>query len=162
MESLLFLAPFVVLGVAVLFIAFSGGPGRAREAYMTRGGRGFRVVILAIYLALGVGVPVAVIAARGDALGAGRLAATPEDATLARGKELFAQTCATCHSLGAVNARGVTGPSLDELGEMTPERVLTAIETGGTGKGLMPAKLLEGEDAQAVAEYLAAVAGKSR
>ena len=39
MEVLAFLIPFVLLGAAVVFIAFSGGPGAAREAYLTRGGR---------------------------------------------------------------------------------------------------------------------------
>ena len=39
MELIFFLAPFVVLGVGVLFVAFSGGPGRARQAYLTGGRR---------------------------------------------------------------------------------------------------------------------------
>ena len=60
------------------------------------------------------------------------------------GKELFRQTCATCHTLAAANAHGVTGPNLDEIGEMTEERVLQAIEVGGTGQKRMPAGLLEG------------------
>ena len=34
---------------------------------------------------------------------------------------------------------------------MTEERVLTAIKVGGTGQKRMPAGLLEGEDAEAVA-----------
>jgi len=76
------------------------------------------------------------------------------------GKELFRQTCASCHTLAAANARGVTGPDLDEIGEMTEDRVLGAIELGGTGQKRMPAGLLEGDDAEAVAKYLTAVAGK--
>jgi mono/diheme cytochrome c family protein len=79
---------------------------------------------------------------------------------LEEGKELFRQTCATCHTLAAANARGVTGPDLDEIGEMTEERVLTAIKVGGTGQKRMPAELLEGPDAEAVAKYVSAVAGK--
>ena len=43
MEVLLVLVPFSLAGVAVIFIAFSGGPAAAREAYLTRGGRGFRI-----------------------------------------------------------------------------------------------------------------------
>lgn len=162
MEVVLFLIPFVVLGSAVLFIAFSGGPGKAREAYLKRGNTTFRLTILVLYLVLVIGIQVAIIAARGDSLGAGRLAATPMTPEQTEGKQLFAQTCATCHTLGAANARGVTGPNLDNIGEVTPERIVTAIENGGTGQDRMPAGLLEGENAQAVADYVSAVAGKSR
>ena len=35
----------VLAGIVVIFIAFSGGPGAAREAYLTRGGRVFTVVM---------------------------------------------------------------------------------------------------------------------
>ena len=58
-----------------------------------------------------------------------------------------------------MNARGVTGPDLDEIGEVTRERVEGAIKNGGTGQGRMPAGLYEGEDARKVADYVAAVAG---
>ena len=58
-----------------------------------------------------------------------------------------------------MNARGVTGPDLDEIGEVTRERILNAIENGGTGQGRMPANLYQGEDARKVADYVAAVAG---
>ena len=43
---------------------------------------------------------------------------------------------------------------------MTPERVKTAIRVGGTGQKRMPAALLEGEDAEAVANYVSEVAGQ--
>ena len=39
MEVLIVLVPFVLAGLAVMFIAFFGGPSAAREAYLTRGGR---------------------------------------------------------------------------------------------------------------------------
>ena len=51
MEVLLVLVPFVVAGLAVIFIAFSGGPAAAREAYLTRGGRAFRIAIPLLYVA---------------------------------------------------------------------------------------------------------------
>jgi mono/diheme cytochrome c family protein len=38
--------------------------------------------------------------------------------------------------------------------------VLNAIENGGTGQGRMPAGLLQGEDAEDVAAYVASVAGQ--
>ena len=161
MEVIAFLAPFVLLGVGVIFVAFSGGPGRAREAYLTRGGRFFRFSMLLLYAALGLAVPALVIADRDPAEG-GTAPLRNETASsdLENGKELFRQTCTACHSLEAANARGVTGPNLDEIGEMTVERVTRAIRVGGTGQDRMPAGLLEGEDAELVAKYLAEVAGK--
>jgi cytochrome c553 len=153
--------PFVLLGIAVVFIAFSGGPGAAREAYLTRGGKLFRVGIPVAYVLLGIGVPAAVIATRSEAEGGkGQLRSESLSPKLQRGKDLFRQTCATCHTLGAVNARGVTGPDLDTLGQIDKQRVLNAIRRGGTGQGRMPAGLLQGQDADAVAAYVSAVAGK--
>jgi mono/diheme cytochrome c family protein len=161
MEVLAFLAPFVLLGVGIIFVAFSGGPGRAREAYLTKGGRFFRFSMALLYALLGLAVPALIIADRGQSQG-GTPPLQHEEASseLEEGKELFRQTCAACHTLAAANARGVTGPDLDEIGEMTEERVLQAIEVGGTGQKRMPAALLEGEDAEAVARYVTAVAGK--
>ncbi|MEA2406693.1 MAG: cytochrome [Thermoleophilaceae bacterium] len=161
MEVLLVLVPFVIVGLSVMFIAFWGGPSAAREAYLTRGGRFFTVAMLALYLALGVAVPAAVIAARGESEGAvGSLRDKEITGKEAEGKDLFIQTCKSCHTLAAVNAHGVTGPNLDELGGLDKQRVLQAIKRGGTGSGRMPAELLDGEDAEAVAIYVADVAGR--
>jgi mono/diheme cytochrome c family protein len=156
-----FLVPFVLLGVGVIFVAFSGGPGKAREAYLTKGGGFFRFSMALIYLALGVAVPVLIIAGNEESEG-GTPPLQHEEASadLEEGKELFRQTCTSCHTLAAANARGVTGPDLDDVGEMTEERVLTAIKVGGTGQKRMPAGLLEGQDAEAVAKYVTAVAGQ--
>jgi mono/diheme cytochrome c family protein len=161
LQIVLFLIPWLVIGFGIVFVAFSGGPGRAREAYLTGGRRAFRVVIPLLYLALGVAVPALVLSSRGEATGAtDQLASEDLGKDLERGKDLFRQTCASCHNLDAVNARGVTGPDLDAIGEMTPQRVLSAIEKGGTGQKRMPAGLLEGENARAVAQYVAKVAGR--
>jgi mono/diheme cytochrome c family protein len=161
MEVLIVLVPFVVAGLVVIFVAFSGGASAAREAYLTRGGRFFTVTMVLLYLALGVAVPAAVIAARGEAEGAtGSLRSKEISGKLEEGKQLFIQTCKSCHTLEAVNAHGVTGPNLDELAPLDKQRVLNAIERGGTGTGRMPPNLLEGEDADAVAAYVAAVAGR--
>jgi cytochrome c553 len=161
MEVLLVIVPFLVLGIGVLFVAFAGGGGAAREAYLTRGGRLFPIVIVVIYVALGIAVPAAVIAARGEAEGGvGALRTEQPTAQLEDGKELFISTCKSCHTLGAVQATGVTGPNLDELGGLDQERVLNAIENGGTGQNRMPAGLLQGEDAEAVAAYVEQVAGQ--
>jgi mono/diheme cytochrome c family protein len=161
MGFLIVIVPFVVVGLTVIFIAFSGGPSAAREAYLTRGGRIFTFSMLALYLALGVAVPAAVIASRGEAEGGtGSLRSKGISGKLEDGKDLFIQTCKSCHTLAAVNAHGVTGPNLDQLGGLDKQRVLSAIKRGGTGTGRMPPGLLDGADADAVATYVAAVAGR--
>ena len=161
MEWLFVIAPFLVIGIGVFFVAFFGGPGGAREAYMTGGRRSFPLVILLIYVALGIAVPAAVIASRGESEGGvGSLRTEKADARQEQGKELFIATCKSCHKLDAVQATGVTGPDLDDLGGIDRERVLNAIENGGTGQGRMPAGLLRGEDAEDVATFVARVAGQ--
>ena len=161
MEVIAFLLPFVLLGAAVLFVAFSGGPGAARQAYLTGGNRGFRIVFPVLYVALGLVVPALILAGRHEAAGGtGALKNEELSVQAEQGKNLFRQQCASCHSLAAVNARGVTGPNLDQIGEMTVQRVVGAIRNGGTGQGRMPAGLLEGEDAEAVGAYVAKVASK--
>ena len=161
MEVLIVIVPFVAVGLVVMFIAFFGGLSAAREAYQTRGGRIFTFAVLLLYLALGVAVPAAVIAARGEALGAtGSLRAEEPTPKEELGKQLFIETCKSCHTLEAVQAHGVTGPNLDELSGIDKQRVLNAIKKGGTGSGRMPPALLGGEDADAVAAYVADVAGR--
>jgi cytochrome c553 len=160
MEVLLVVVPFLVLGIGVLFIAFSGGPAAAREAYLTRGGRFFKVAIPLLYVALGIAVPAAVIASRGESEGGvGKLRSESISTNDEDGKKLFLQTCASCHNLDAVQAGGNTGPDLDTLG-VDKQRVLNAIKRGGTGDGRMPAGLLAGEDSNDVATYVAKVAGQ--
>lgn len=75
------------------------------------------------------------------------------------GRDLFASSCGSCHVLDAADTTGDVGPDLDDLAP-DEQRVLAAIENGGTGAGAMPANLLEGTEAQQVAEYVAAVAGR--
>jgi cytochrome c553 len=160
MQVLLVVVPFLVFGIGVLFIAFTGGPAAAREAYLTRGGRFVKVAIPLLYLALGVAVPAAVIASRGESEGGvGKLRSESLSKKDESGKVLFRETCWSCHNLDAVQAGGVTGPDLDTLG-VDRQRVLNAIKRGGTGDGRMPAGLLLGEDADDVATYVAKVAGQ--
>src|SRR3954454_14761159 len=164
MEIVGFLVPWLLVGLAVIFVSFSGGPGGAREAYMTRGRRTFGIVIVLLYLGIGIAVPAVVIASRGAREGNSEQLSQKKvrDATaqVKTGRQLFAERCAACHNLDAANARGVTGPDLDKIGTVTPPRVLSAIRIGGTGQLRMPARLLQGKNAKDVAAFVAAVAGK--
>ncbi len=161
MVVLLVLVPFLVAGIVVIFIAFSGSPGAAREAYLTRGGRVFTFVIVLIFVGCGIAIPAAVIASRGESVGAvGPLRTEEASTSLEEGKTLFIETCKSCHTLAAVEAHGVTGPNLDDLAPLDKQRVLNAIKRGGTGQDRMPKGLLQGEDAQKVATYVSQVAGQ--
>ena len=167
MYVLFFLIPWLLIGIGVLFIGFSGGPGQARHAYLTRAGGFFKVLMVVIYAGIGIAVPAIILVSRQDAEGATNKLQTiiPSD-QVQKGKSLFRATCASCHTLAAVNARGVTGPNLDRIGldtaasKAAQARVLSAIKVGGTGQGRMPSGLLQGSNAQAVAAFVSAVAGK--
>jgi cytochrome c553 len=130
-----FVIGFLALGAAVAYIAFWGGPGGARQAYLTRGRRLFRIAIPVIYVGLGVAIPALVLANGKSSEGKGSLKTKVGSAEFNRGRELFRQTCWSCHTLKAAGAQGVTGPNLDQIGPMTKQRVLSAIRNGGTGDG---------------------------
>ena len=75
------------------------------------------------------------------------------------------RSCANCHTLRASNSVGTVGPDLDvKLVGVPPRRqafVENAVLSGrASGNGNMPAGLYTGEDAKAVAAYVAAVAGR--
>jgi mono/diheme cytochrome c family protein len=161
----IFLIPWILVGLGVLFVAFSGGPGRARAAYLTRGNRAFQITILVIYLGVGLAVPAIILNDRSDAQGATSQLETKHASTeISEGKQLFRSTCASCHTLSAVNARGVTGPDLDRIGlapnQASIKRVENAIRIGGTGQDRMPSGLLQGDNAHAVAVFVTSVAGQ--
>jgi mono/diheme cytochrome c family protein len=164
---------FVILWVGVALAVFLGALYATREKdtplkYKGKLDGGARIVIALGALLLVIGVPAAVLAKSNDRVpsGAGTytLASTPSERD---GRLIFRETCASCHTLAAVNARGVYGPNLDTtLGtpgadpKATAARVEGAIKTGGVTGKQMPVNLLDGADAKLVAEYVAAVAGK--
>ena len=75
-------------------------------------------------------------------------------------KEVFAHTCGTCHTLRAAGVTGIAGPNLDRV-VLTSHRVRDMIRTG-TLDSAMPKNLLEGDDADRVARYVARVSRASR
>lgn len=70
-------------------------------------------------------------------------------------KQVFDSSCGGCHTLADAGTSGKIGPDLDELGPSAAE-VVQAIEQG---PGQMPDGLLEGPEAQSVADYVAGAAG---
>jgi mono/diheme cytochrome c family protein len=160
--AVIFVLVFLVLGLAVVALAFSGRASvRYRRGAPTRAGRRFVAVVVAIVVVgLGLAVPLAIgVINRNDhaknAPGGVDLSASQE-----AGRSVFARYCATCHTLKASNAVGKVGPNLDVL-HPPKGLVLDAIAKGrARGQGQMPAGLVDGEDAQDVAAYVAAAAGR--
>jgi mono/diheme cytochrome c family protein len=164
MATLVFTLVFVALGLGVLFVALSGGPSGARRRMGSQSKRTRRIALVNFIIALivlGVAIPAAVIAtveARNDVPEANvkNLTAAEE-----HGRELFGERCANCHSLKASNAVAQVGPNLDALRPQKP-LVLDAIHKGrAKGNGNMAADLVEGEDADDVASYVAKAVGQS-
>ena len=161
---LVFTLIFVALGIAVLFIAMSGGPGGARKrmASQSRGTRRLALVNFVIaLLVLGLGIPAAVIATvnnRDDIPEANVSNLTNAEQ---RGRSLFALRCANCHTLKAAHAVAQVGPNLDNL-RPPKNLVLDAIHNGrARGNGNMAADLVEGQDAEDVASFVAKAVGQS-
>lgn len=94
----------------------------------------------------------------------------PDEGNASRGKEVFKGDgqCGSCHTLADAGTPGKVGPNLDNAFAGAREDgfnkstiaavVLDQIYYPTAGSG-MPAKLVEGEDAEAVAAYVAEVAG---
>jgi mono/diheme cytochrome c family protein len=73
-----------------------------------------------------------------------------------KGRQLFQTNCRVCHSLADAKAAGTFGPDLDLL-QPDAERVREQIDDGGGG---MPQDIIEGDEAELVARYVAQVAGQ--
>ena len=164
MALLAFTLLFIALGVGVLFVAMSGGAGGARKrlASQSRGTRRLALVnfILGLLL-LGLGIPAAVIAtvnSRNDVPSANVSNLTSAEK---HGRELFGERCRNCHTLKAAHAVAQVGPNLDNL-RPPKSLVLDAIKNGrARGNGNMAAQLVEGKDAEDVADFVAKAVGQS-
>lgn len=90
-----------------------------------------------------------------------------------RGAELFYDRCSGCHTLDAAAAQGskperqvsggerTNGPNFN-VREVKKDDALFAIRNGGFSGAVMPANIVVGEDAEAVAAFLEEYAGKKR
>ncbi|HWC26370.1 MAG TPA: c-type cytochrome [Solirubrobacteraceae bacterium] len=160
MAAIIFLSFFIALGLGVVLLAMQGGPRKMRDTLERGRRRPLHVAEFAIVAAIivfGLVVPAAVLLSDQAAAGPGGTKLTTAQK---EGRELFNRKCATCHTLADAGAVGRVGPDLDVLAP-SESLTLNAIEEGrARGQGQMPAKLLEGEDARKVAEYIAAAAGR--
>jgi len=100
-----------------------------------------------------------------------------------RGEALFKEKCGSCHTLAAAGTAGVIGPNLDNafasdraqgfdessFQQLVAGQIRYPLEghindegqyVTSTGSPVMPADLVTGDDVDAVAAYVASVAGK--
>ena len=164
MTTLIFVLVWVLLGLGLLFVAFSGGAGGAGERLMStrRGARRLAAVLFVLALLfLGIGVPAAVIAAVSNHDSDPEANLTGLTASEKHGRELFGVRCVNCHTLEASNAIAEIGPNLDQL-RPPKALVLDAIKNGrANGNGQMAAELYTGQDAEDVANYVAKAVGQT-
>jgi plastocyanin len=109
----------------------------------------------------------AALATTGAAVALSACSASSSDegnANLISGKKLFVSKCGACHVLNRAQTKGTTGPNLDEAFQqalkdgMKRSGILGAVHAQilhPNRNGVMPAKLVTGEDAHDVAAYVA-------
>jgi mono/diheme cytochrome c family protein len=164
------IAFWVLVGLGVFFVAMRrGGSGVEGDAQNSESKAGQRALFLLVALAFAFGliVPVVVLTNNGNSKASEAVGGVKLNAQEQHGRVLFSDTCAFCHTLSGANSVGRTGPNLDiRLGSQIPTEagrralVLNAIAEGrARGNGNMPAQLYQGKEAEAVADFVAAVAG---
>jgi mono/diheme cytochrome c family protein len=90
----------------------------------------------------------------------------PQSADLGKGRDLFTKKCASCHTLQAASAQGTIGPNLDNAFGYTKKQGFAestvydiALRQIQIAAPPMPDNLVEGDDAVAVAAFIARCAG---
>lgn len=90
-----------------------------------------------------------------------------------RGAQLFAERCSGCHTLDAASSQGskpegqvsggerTNGPNFNTR-KVRADDVLFAIRNGGFSGAVMPANIVVGEEAQAVADFLEKYSGATK
>lgn len=165
LATVAFLAFWIIVGLVIFLLAMRRRRGAHAPLTTSAQGRGSRGTILTLflvfYVAIGIAVPAALIAGNEDNAGA-RVGGTQIALTAQEkhGQKLFGVNCQNCHTLAAARAVGMVGPNLDVLkppAELTFDAIVRGRQRGG---GTMPAGLLEGRQAEDVAAFVAATAGR--
>lgn len=163
MSTLAFVLFWVILAAILVLVAFRTTRGRAKTRKVGRQlPKTWIPAFIIATIVFGVIIPAVVVArmnSRTDIPAINVSNLTPQEL---RGQELFGQRCRNCHTLAAAKASAKVGPNLDEL-RPPAGLVLNAIEEGRSrGNGQMAADLVEGEDAEAVAAFVAKASGATR
>jgi mono/diheme cytochrome c family protein len=149
-----------------------GSPADRSEIGQQAAQRGLTAGLVTV-CAFGLMVPALVLAFNGEHKASVGVGGVHLDAQQQKGRELFSHSCNLCHTLAGAAAVGRTGPNLDVLiptvAATLPEKeryasrkafVLSAVLEGrARGKGQMPKLLYQGDEAEDVAAFVAAIAG---
>jgi mono/diheme cytochrome c family protein len=119
--------------------------------------------------------PIAIACALAAAVlaGCGGEIEVPEgDGTARQGAELFYERCSGCHTFEAANSYGskasgqlqggerTNGPNFD-VRKVDRDDALFAIRNGGFSGAIMPANIVTGEEAEAVADFVDQYSGRA-
>jgi len=164
---------FTGLSVAIAWAATQGRLGGLTNALETQSRTGRRIVnslLVFFYVGTGIALPVIFLVGNRDAASA-QVAGIRLTADEKQGRMLFGEHCAVCHTLAAASAVGKTGPNLDQL-KPPVSLILNTLQHGCLQKplasqvqstclayGTMPPDIVQGRQAQQVAEFVAKVAG---
>lgn len=84
----------------------------------------------------------------------------------AGGKKIFQQKCASCHTLADADAKGTIGPNLDDAFGCAEQQGFKQSTIRDVIRGQidyasppMPQKIVKGDDADTVSDYITKVAG---
>jgi mono/diheme cytochrome c family protein len=169
----LFVAFWAILALGLLFLAGRGGfgaPSRPGRRATPSSRKATAAIFAIIYVGFGVVIPAVFLVGNHNRANAqvGGLTLTSAEKT---GRELFGQHCGVCHTLAATNSIGKVGPNLDVL-RPAESTVLHTINNGCVqnaaptsaenclGYGTMDAGIIQGKQAQDVAQFVARVAGQ--
>lgn len=172
---MLAVAAFVALWVVValgLVVLAQRGTGTASPTRRDPGRRGSNISIslfVVTAVVFGIGLPLLMLTGNHHNASAqvGGMKLTNAEKS---GRELFGEHCGVCHTLAGANAVGKVGPNLDVL-KPAQSTVLNTINNGclpnppkGSnqgclGQGVMPSAVVQGQEAQDVAAFVAKVAG---
>lgn len=163
MGTLAFALVCILLATALLVLAMRPGRNRSDSAKPARRlPRSYLVGFAIITVLVGVLVPALLTAEMNDRDSIPEVNVQNLTAQEKEGRILFGQRCRSCHTLDAANSSAAVGPNLDQV-RPSREIVLKTIDEGrAQGNGQMPADLVEGEDAEAVAAFVAKTAGAGK
>lgn len=164
---------FTALAVGIFWAAGRGRLGPVTDVMLSQGRVGRRVInvtMVVIYIGFGIVLP-GIILVGNHTNASAQVGGLKLTAAQRSGRELFGEHCAVCHTLSAAAAVGKIGPNLDQL-RLSASLTLHTIQygclqnPGGStqetclGYGVMPADVVQGQQARQVADFVARVAGR--
>lgn len=165
-----FVAFWVIVALALFLLASRGSGPRAVVTGPSRGGtRSVVVLFVATAAVFGIALPILLLTGNNSNANA-QIGGIKLTAAEKSGRELFGEHCGVCHTLAAANAIGKVGPNLDIL-KPAESVVIHTINNGCLpnatpssgegclGQGVMPSGIVQGQDAQDVAQFVAKIAG---